>query len=79
MGADFVGSLLGVAQQICGAHGELVAERSGGAAPVVGNIVVASLAGLVTLACIAVALRMLISPGEQNPDHPKYRILSPDR
>ena len=35
-------------------------------------------AGLVTLACIAATLRMLIDPGERNPNHPKYRVLDAD-
>jgi hypothetical protein len=58
---------------ICGSANET------GSAPVLGNVLVAGAAGLVTLFCFIVALRMLIAPGERNPNHPKYRILSPDR
>jgi hypothetical protein len=49
------------------------------AGPLLGNVLVAGAAGLVTLACIAATLRMLIDPGERNPNHPKYRILDADR
>ena len=49
------------------------------AGPLLGNVLVAGATGLVTLACIAVALRMLIDPGERNPNHPKYRVLDADR
>ena len=46
--------------------------------PLFGNLLVASGAGIVTLVCIVVALRMLIRPGERNPGHPKYRVLDAD-
>lgn len=48
------------------------------AGPLLGNVLVAGAAGLVTLACIAATLRMLIDPGERNPNHPKYRVLDAD-
>lgn len=69
--------LLRIGQQICGSHSEIAVNPSG--APVIGNFIVASLAGLVTLLCFIVALRMLVSPKERDPDHPKYRVLSGDR
>lgn len=49
------------------------------AGPLLGNALVAGVAGLVTLACIVAALRMLIAPGEGDPNHPKYRVLDTDR
>lgn len=49
------------------------------AGPLLGNVLVAGGAGLVTLVCIVVALWMLIVPGERDPNHPKYRILDADR
>ncbi|MCC6193409.1 MAG: hypothetical protein IT518_02985 [Burkholderiales bacterium] len=47
--------------------------------PLLGNVLVAGGAGLITLACVAAALRMLIRPGERDRHHPKYRVLDPDR
>jgi hypothetical protein len=49
------------------------------AGPLLGNALVAGVAGLVTLACIVAALWMLIAPGEGDPNHPKYRVLDTDR
>ena len=49
------------------------------AGPLLGNVLVAGGAGLVTLSCIAAALWMLIDPGERDPNHPKYRVLNADR
>ncbi|WP_298014010.1 hypothetical protein [uncultured Castellaniella sp.] len=45
----------------------------------VGNLVILVVFGLGTVACFAVALRMLIHPGEREAHHPKYRILRDDR
>jgi len=73
-------ALLAIAQNICGAHGPLLPEGDDGLiGPVVGNLLVIALVGSVSLACFALALRMVIRPGERNLDHPKYRILSADR
>lgn len=47
--------------------------------PLFGNVLVAVGAGIVTVACIVIALRMLIRPGERDPRHPKYRVLDEDR
>ena len=47
--------------------------------PTWGNVIIIVLAGAVTLACIWAMLRMLIRPGEDDPAHPKYRILREDR
>lgn len=40
---------------------------------------VGGIAGAVTLGCILAALKMLVHPGETALDHPKRRILAPDR
>jgi hypothetical protein len=55
------------------------AGHHGFAGPALGNLLVAGLAGLVTVVCVVIALRMLISPGESDPRHPKYRVLDKDR
>ena len=47
--------------------------------PLLGNVLVAGGAGLVTISCIVAALWMLIDPGERDPNHPKYRVLDTDR
>jgi hypothetical protein len=47
--------------------------------PLLGNVLVAGGAGLVTLSCIVAALWMLFDPGERDPNHPKYRVLDADR
>lgn len=44
-----------------------------------GNMVIVGVFGLGTIACFAVAIYMLIRPGEKNGDHPKYSILRDDR
>jgi hypothetical protein len=49
------------------------------AGPLLGNALVAGVAGLVTLACMVAALWMLIHPDEDDPNHPKYRVLDADR
>ncbi|MDN5874009.1 MAG: hypothetical protein L0H29_06450 [Sinobacteraceae bacterium] len=47
--------------------------------PTWGIIAVASIAGLVTVACFAAMFWWLFHPGEKDPDHPKYDILRSDR
>jgi len=47
--------------------------------PFLGNLLVAGSAGVVTIAIILAAIRMVIRPGEDASDHPKRRILDPDR
>jgi hypothetical protein len=49
------------------------------AGPFWGNVVIIALAGAVALGCIVAMLRMLIRPGEHDPEHPKRRILRKDR
>jgi hypothetical protein len=78
--ADRLTTALLAIENICGAHGPLLPEEHHGLiGPVLGNLLVIALAGSLSLACIALALRMAIRPGERNPDHPKYRILNADR
>jgi hypothetical protein len=72
-------SFLRVLGSICGTHEALAAGSAGLVGPVLGNVLVAGATGLVTLLCFVVALRLLINPGERDPNHPKYRILSADR
>ena len=47
--------------------------------PFWGNLVVAGIAGAITIACFAAMLRMLIRPGETDPAHPKFTVLRRDR
>ena len=47
--------------------------------PFWGNVVIIAVAGTVTLACFVAMVRMLFRPGENDPGHAKYGILSDDR
>ena len=47
--------------------------------PFWGNFIIIGLAGAITLACFAAMVWMLFRPGENDPNHPKYCILSDDR
>jgi hypothetical protein len=47
--------------------------------PFWGNVIIITLAGAVTFGCIVAMLRMLIRPGEKDPEHPKHSILREDR
>lgn len=49
------------------------------AGPWIGNVLIIALFGMGTIVCFAVAIRMLLRPGEENKNHPKYRILRDDR
>jgi hypothetical protein len=71
--------LLGFWGTICVSPRELAVNHHGLTGPILGNELVVGAAGLVTLLCLIVALHYLVSPGERDPNHPKYRILSPDR
>ncbi|MGH7153148.1 MAG: hypothetical protein ACREF3_04405 [Acetobacteraceae bacterium] len=69
-----------VAQTVLDAHGPIMSgEHHGMMGPRVGNIIVAAITGAVTLLTVVLAIRYMVWPGEQNPDHPKHRILDPDR
>ncbi len=46
--------------------------------PMWGNLVIIGLAAAITVACFTAMLWMLFRPGESNPSHPKYDILSDD-
>ena len=52
---------------------------AGPAGPLLGNLLVAGAGGVITLLCIAAAVKMLVSPGEKAADHPKRRVLAADR
>lgn len=56
---------------ICGPAGTM--------GPILGNLLVAGAGGLITLLCIAAAIKMILHPGEESQDHPKRRVLAPDR
>jgi len=43
--------------------------------PFWGNLILIAVAGAVTLACFAAVFWMLIHPGEEDRNHPKYEIL----
>jgi hypothetical protein len=47
--------------------------------PLWGNVIIIGLAGAITLACFAALVWMLFRPGENDPGHAKYGILSDDR
>jgi hypothetical protein len=47
--------------------------------PFLGNLVVIAIAGVITIACFAAMLWMLMRPGETDRRHPKYDILRDDR
>lgn len=79
MSEAFISAPVWLWDAICGSANETGGAGHGLAGPVLGNVLVAGAAGLVTLICFIVALRMLIDPGERNLNHPKYRILSSDR
>jgi uncharacterized membrane protein len=47
--------------------------------PFWGNVIIISIAGLITLGCFVAMFWMLLRPGEKDRDHPKYRVLRDDR
>ena len=47
--------------------------------PLWGNVILIAFTGVITAACFAAMLWMLIRPGETNPSHPKYLVLRHDR
>lgn len=47
--------------------------------PALGTLLVAGAGGAITLLCFAAAVKMILFPGETAADHPKRRILAPDR
>ncbi|HET7586708.1 MAG TPA: hypothetical protein VFL45_01360 [Gammaproteobacteria bacterium] len=46
--------------------------------PLIGNIIIIAVAGLITLGCFAAAIKMLVRPGERDRRHPKYKVLQDD-
>ncbi len=53
-------------------------EMQGFAAHLLGNLLIVGVLGLGTVACFIAAIVMLIRPGEQNEDHPKYLVMHDD-
>ncbi len=47
--------------------------------PLWGEILVVSIAGIITIACFAAMFWWIFRPGEKDPHHPKYAILRRDR
>jgi hypothetical protein len=47
--------------------------------PFWGNIIIIGITGAITVACFVAMCRMLLRPGEVDPDHPKYLVLRDDR
>ena len=47
--------------------------------PLLGNIIIIAIAGVITVACFAAMVWMLICPGETDRHHAKYTILRNDR
>ena len=47
--------------------------------PFWGNVIIVTLATVVTLACFVAMFWMIFRPGETNQTHPKYAILRNDR
>jgi hypothetical protein len=47
--------------------------------PGLGNVIIAVLAGSITIGCFVTMIWMLLRPGEADPQHPKYDILRHDR
>lgn len=79
MNDALISYLLGAWGAVCGSSHEIGAIHHGFSGPLIGNVLVAGAAGLLTLLCFVVALRLLVHPGENDPSHPKYRVLRPDR
>lgn len=47
--------------------------------PLWGEILVVSIAGIITIACFVAMFWWMAHPGEKDPRHPKYQILRHDR
>jgi hypothetical protein len=47
--------------------------------PLWGNVIIISIAGAITIGCFVAMFRMLLRPGETDPQHPKYSVLRDDR
>ncbi len=46
--------------------------------PLLGNLIIMGVGGIITLACFAAMFWMMFRPGETDATHPKYRILDDD-
>jgi hypothetical protein len=49
------------------------------AGPTWGNVIIIVVAGAVAIGCIVAMVWMLLRPGENDPEHPKFTILREDR
>jgi hypothetical protein len=49
------------------------------AGPLLGNLVIIAISGVITVWCFVTMFRMLLHPGETDRHHPKYDILRDDR
>ncbi|HVA55584.1 MAG TPA: hypothetical protein VNI53_07315 [Gammaproteobacteria bacterium] len=47
--------------------------------PLLGNIIIIVVAGIITLGCFVAAIWMLLRPGERSKHHPKHDVLRDDR
>ena len=79
MANDFVTPLLELSRVVFAPPQQLSAGHHGLIGPMLGNLLVGGAAGLVTIVCFIVAMRLLINPGERDRAHPKYRVLAADR
>lgn len=79
MAQGFGTTLLGIVQSICGAHTAQPAESVSLADIGIGSVVMVLLASVAAIGTTVAALYMIVRPGERALDHPKRRILAPDR
>jgi hypothetical protein len=49
------------------------------AGPLIGNLIIIGIAGVITLGCFVAMFWMLVHPGETGQDHPKRAVLREDR
>ncbi|MER1964619.1 hypothetical protein ABS757_08095 [Castellaniella sp. FW104-7G2B] len=45
----------------------------------IGNLIIIAVFGLGAIGCFVAAIIMLVKPGEQDKNHPKYLIMDDDR
>lgn len=48
------------------------------AGPLLGNLVIIAISGVITVGCFIAMFWMLFRPGERDPRHPKYDIFRDD-
>ncbi|MBX5473364.1 MAG: hypothetical protein IRZ23_12970 [Acetobacteraceae bacterium] len=79
MAQGFGTTLLGIVQSICGGHISQSVDSVSPADIGIGSIVMVLLASVAAIGTTVAALYMIVRPGERALDHPKRRILAPDR